>query len=172
MNVKQSLVYLSLWSPHVNTLQCDVFAVRPLTRLPSRKSCPVIPTWSSSARPPPSARRSRTPDRPSSSSSRSCAEVHALDFSCFCNTPLLTSTSLFFSPVTVGLSGEQRFPGNSADETASCLRSGSFLLDFRSALSQCPHSADSVDVQRSVIGLTAMQTCQTRLKCVSQYFIM
>lgn len=42
------------------------------------------------------------------------------------------------------------------DETASCLRLGSFLLSFLSALSQCPHSADCWRSASSV-GLAAMQ---------------
>lgn len=130
-----------------------------MTRPPSRKSCPVIPTWCSSARPPPSARRSRTPDRPSSSSSRSCAEVNARYFLAPPphSPPLPPAPSPPPPPSFFCSPGEQRFPGNSVDETASCLRSGSFLLGFLlCSVSMSPFSG-LLTFSGSSIGLTVMQ---------------
>lgn len=139
-------------SPHHTTLQCNAFAVWPLTRLPSRKSCPVIPTWCSSARPPPSARRSRTPDRPSSSSSRSCAEVNTHSFLLLQLLPHTASPPppfFFFHPSSVSQETllMKRLP--------VCGRVASFSVS--SLLCLNVPIQQTVDVQRPSIGLAAVQ---------------
>lgn len=63
---------------HTRILKIGIFyKKRSCSRRLCRKSCRDIPTWSSFALPPPSARRSRTRVRPSSSSSLNSAKVNS-----------------------------------------------------------------------------------------------